>query len=58
MAKANSSSEDTRKGRGRFVDQPGQWIDTTPKSVKAKQAKAWERLAKMLDDEKKQGKKK
>lgn len=36
---------DTRKGLQRYMDQPGQWIDTTPKAVKARQDKAFKALA-------------
>ena len=28
----------------RFVDQPGQWVDCTPPSVKKIQQKEWEKL--------------
>ena len=42
---AEKNKRDTSgKANMRFVDQPGQWVDTTPKSVKARQQKAWERL--------------
>ena len=41
-------AEDARKARGRFVDQPGQWSDKTPKSVKKKQAAAWKKLEKSM----------
>lgn len=40
MARKN----DDTKARQRFVDQPGQWVDTTPASVKKRQAKAWQEL--------------
>ena len=30
----------------RYVDQKNQWKDTTPKSTKAKQKKAWDELTK------------
>ena len=30
-----------RKAQQRFIDQPGQWVDDTPKSVKERQEKAW-----------------
>ena len=30
---------DERKGMQRYVDQPGQWVDTTPASLKAQQQK-------------------
>lgn len=47
-------ANDERRGRVRFVDQPGQWTDTTPASVKKKQAKEWEKLQKMMVTGKKQ----
>lgn len=40
MARKN----DEVKARQRFVDQPGQWVDTTPASVKKRQEKAWQEL--------------
>ena len=39
---------DDVKARQRFVDQPGQWVDTTPASVKKKQEKAWKDLYAMM----------
>ena len=44
---------DETKGRQRFVDQPGQWRDITPKSVKKKQAKAWKKFEDSLTPERK-----
>lgn len=35
---------DERDAMNRYVDQPGQWIDTTPASVKRKNDKAWAAL--------------
>lgn len=32
------------KARQRYVDQPGQWVDTTPASVKKRQENAWKEL--------------
>lgn len=52
--KVRSKADDERKGRARFVDQPGQWQSTTPASVKKKQQKEWDKLAASL----KKGKKK
>ena len=43
---ANKDTE--KKARGRFVDQPGQWVSTTPKGVKAKQQDGWNRLAQIM----------
>jgi len=39
------------KAAQRFVDQPGQWKNTTPASVKKRQAAAWKRLEKSLTPE-------
>ena len=41
---------DDRAATKRFVDQPGQWIDTTPASVKKRQEKAWQKLQAMLKE--------
>jgi len=49
--------EDERKAVMRFVDQPGQWIDTTPPEVKARQAKALKELEQMMKADKKKKKK-
>lgn len=49
MAKKN----DNAKARQRFVDQPGQWVDTTPASVKKRQEKAWKELEAMMAKPKK-----
>ena len=45
MARKN----DEVKARQRFVDQPGQWRDVTPASVKKRQEKAWQELYAMMD---------
>lgn len=52
--KVRNAKDDERKGRARFVDQPGQWKNTTPASTKKKQAKEWDKLATSM----KKGKKK
>ena len=52
--RTRGASDDARKGRARHVDQPGQWQDRTPASVKKKQAKEWDKLAASM----KKGKKK
>ena len=44
MARKN----DEVKARQRFVDQPGQWVDTTPASVKKRQEKEWAKLYVMM----------
>ena len=43
---------DEIKARQRFVDQPGQWKDVTPASVKKRQEKAWQELYAMMDKKK------
>lgn len=48
--------EDERKAVMRYVDQPGQYIDTTPKSVKARQAAEWKKLEKLMQADKKKKK--
>lgn len=52
--KKYSSAADERKARGRFMDQPGQWVNRTSAKTKKKQAAEWKKLDKML----KAGKKK
>ena len=42
-----------KKERSRLVDQPGQWVSTTPASVKKRQAKAWKELEASLKAKKK-----
>lgn len=54
MKKARNAKDDERKGRARFVDQPGQWKNSTPAGVKKKQAKEWDKLTSSM----KKGKKK
>ena len=54
--KTVNTKEDARKGRSRYVDQPGQWTDRTPASVKKKQQKEWAKLEESL--KKGKGKKK
>lgn len=54
MAKSKNTDDD-RKSRGRFMDQPGQWRDITPDSVKKRREKEFKKLEEML---KKQPKKK
>ena len=48
MATEKKKAEDARKAKERFVDQPGQWIDKTPASVKRKRANALKKLAKSM----------
>lgn len=50
--KYNSASEE-RKARGRFMDQPGQWVDKTPASVKKKRDKTLAKLAESMKKKKK-----
>ena len=49
--------EDERKAVMRFVDQPGQWINTTPPEVKARHAEGWKKLEQMMKADKKKKKK-
>ncbi len=46
------NKNDATKARKRYVDQPGQWVDTTPASVKKKNAKAWKALEASLKKKK------
>lgn len=46
--KTNKNKNDERKARGRFMDQPGQWRDATPKNVKKKRDKALAALRKSM----------
>ncbi len=43
-----ANREDAKKARERFVDQPGQWVDITPASVKKRQEKGWDELERLL----------
>lgn len=43
ISKAKDRREE-EKARQRYVDQPGQWVDETPKAVKARQDKALKAL--------------
>ena len=42
-----------RKARGRFMDQPGQWKDATPASVKKRRNKALAELSMSMQAAKK-----
>ena len=48
-----AKNDDERKARARFIDQPGQWVDKTPPSVKKKQDKAWNELRASLEKDEK-----
>lgn len=48
----NKNKNDERKAKGRYMDQPGQWVDKTPASVKKKRAKAFSALAKSMGKKK------
>ena len=37
-----TDKRDTRKAQQRYIDQPGQWVDTTPKALKARQDKGFD----------------
>lgn len=52
-ASASKQADDERKSAKRYLDQPGQWVDTTPADVKARQAKEWKKLDQMLKSSKK-----
>ena len=43
-----ADTRDARKAQQRYVDQPGQWIDTTPKALKARQDKGLKALAESM----------
>ena len=47
-----TNKNDERKARARYIDQPGQWIDTTPAGVKKKQSKEWKKLETMMKKKK------
>ena len=51
--KKTKNTNDERKARGRFMDQPGQWHDVTPKSVKKRNQKEWDKLARSMQAAKK-----
>ena len=40
-----AEKRDTEKAKQRYVDHPGQWVDTTPKAVRARKDKMLESLA-------------
>ncbi len=46
--KKSKGTSDEKKALKRYVDQPGQFVDTTPASVKKRQAKGWAKLEKMM----------
>lgn len=48
MATKPSEKLDAQRGQKRFLDQPGQWRDVTPKSVKKRQSREWRKLAAMM----------
>lgn len=50
---ANKNTNDDRKARGRFMDQPGQWVDKTPRNVKRRRTKELSALAKSMQTKKK-----
>ena len=55
--KRTAPRSDAKKGQARYIDQPGQWRNTTPASVRKKQQKEWAKLEKMMEKPKKSGKK-
>lgn len=54
--RVRSAADDERKGRSRFVDQPGQWVSTASPSFKKKKEKEWKKFEEMMKTTK--GKKK
>lgn len=44
-----SDRQDEIKGQKRYIDQPGQWVDTTPKAVKARRDKGMKSLKISMD---------
>ena len=42
--KKTGPKNDERAAMKRYVDQPGQWVDTTPARLKAQQRKAMDQL--------------
>lgn len=52
MATKKAPKNDEKKARARYVDQPGQWVDKTPASVKKKQSKEWAKLEQMMKKKK------
>ena len=49
MAGKTKNTNDDRKAKGRFMDQPGQWVNKTPKSVMKRRSKGLAELAKELN---------
>ena len=45
---ATKNTSDNRKAKGRFMDQPGQWVNKTPKSTMKRRAKAFTALEKSM----------
>ena len=53
MATKSKNASDARKAKGRFMDQPGQWVDKTPASVKKRRSKALAELSRSMQAAKK-----
>ena len=53
VTKKNKNTGDDRRSRGRFMDQPGQWKDATPASVKRRRSKALAELSRSMQAAKK-----
>lgn len=51
--KKSKNANDDRKARGRFMDQPGQWVDKTPVNVKKRRNKALAELSRSMQAAKK-----
>ena len=50
--KKSKNANDERKAKGRFMDQPGQWVNKTPKSVMKKRSQAMAALEKSMKSKK------
>lgn len=48
VTKKRRTTDSVAKARKRFVDQPNQWIDTTPSAVKREHERAWKELEESL----------
>ena len=44
MATKKTNKADEKKALKRYIDQKGQWVNTTPASVKKRQQKSWVEL--------------
>ena len=49
---ATGKKNDERKAKGRYMDQPGQWVDKTSAAAKRKRSKAFAALEKSMKTKK------